>query len=79
MAYFVDYSDCNVYSLCVLNFTIISVRKSTSARLGESTLHEDKAKRKKWTPPKFKISSKDVADLPEDQEIMIIIMVGKRK
>lgn len=45
------------------------MRKSTAGRLGESTLHEDKAKRKKWTPPKFKISSKDVADLPEDGEI----------
>ena len=45
------------------------MRKSTAARLGEPALHEDKAKRKKWTPPKFKISSKDVADLPEDGEI----------
>ena len=72
MAYFFDLisrPDCNLYSFCVLNFAIIVVRKSTAARLGESTLHEDKAKRKKWTPPKFKISSKDVADLPEDGEI----------
>ena len=45
------------------------MRKSTAARLGEPALNEDKAKRKKWTPPKFKISSKDVADLPEDGEI----------
>ena len=29
----------------------------------------EKSKRKKWDPPKFKVSQKDLADLPEDSEV----------
>ena len=44
----------------------LSVRLGTSA----SNLHEDKAKRKKWNPPKFKVNAKDLDDMPNDPEVI---------
>jgi len=34
-----------------------------------SDINDEKSKRKKWEPPKFKVSQKDLADLPEDSEV----------
>ena len=47
------------------------MEKSLSGRLGDTVLeiNDEKGKRKKWNPPKFKVNQKDLADMPEDTEV----------
>jgi hypothetical protein len=47
------------------------MEKSLTGRLGGAVLeiNDEKGKRKKWNPPKFKVNQKDLADMPEDTEV----------
>ena len=47
------------------------IENSLSGRIGGTVpeINDEKGKRKKWNPPKFKVNQKDLADMPEDTEV----------